>query len=152
MATIQTFAVAGYDLRADRAYDPDTHLWVELRDADRARIGFDPLGQETCGDIVELSFEAPGTEVRRGEAFGNVEAAKFVGPLLSPLGGTLEAVNVELVSNPMLVNDDPQAHWLVELRLLDAGEADALLRGEEQVAPWFAGEVEHFKRRGAIAE
>lgn len=152
MAVGQIFDVAGYELRADRSYDPDTHLWVELRPAGRARIGFDPLGRETCGDVVQVSFERPGSTVRRGEPFGNVEAAKFVGPLLSPLTGTLAAVNQELVGNPGLVNEAPDLHWLVELEDWDQSEAASLLHGEQPVSEWFAAEVERFRSRGAIAE
>jgi hypothetical protein len=47
------FEVDGYRLRADRYYDAERHLWVELRPGTLlARVGFDPLGRETSGDIA----------------------------------------------------------------------------------------------------
>lgn len=146
--------IAGYELVADRLYDQGTHMWVELRDGDRARVGMDPLGRETSGDVVALSLAAPGAQLRRGEAFGDLEAAKFVGPLLSPVTGVVARVNDEVLAAPGLLNGDPGRHWLVELDLdpAAAGELDQLLTGEDVLAPWFTAEVQRFRTQGAIAE
>jgi len=148
-----TFNVAGYELVADRRYDPDTHMWVDVDSgARRAFIGLDPLGRETSGDVVALSLRDPGTTVRRGEPFGDLEAAKFVGPLVAPLSGTIVACNESVLSQPGLLNVDAATHWLVALDLVDALELEGMLRGESEVADWFAAEVERFRTQGAIAE
>lgn len=147
-----TFDVAGYELVADRRYDPDTHMWVDLDSAGRARIGLDPLGRETSGDVVALSLRDAGTAVRRGEPFGDLEAAKFVGPLIAPLSGTIVACNESVLSDPGVLNVDPAGSWLVALDGVDVAELDGMLRGESEVAPWFAAEVERFRTQGAIAE
>ena len=47
------------------------------------RIGMDALGIETSGTLAELSFVPVGTELTAGRPFGQLEAAKFVGPLVS---------------------------------------------------------------------
>jgi len=117
-------------------------------------VGMDPLGRETSGDVVALSLAPPGTELRRGEAFGDLEAAKFVGPLLSPVTGVVARVNDEVLAAPGLLNHDPERHWLVELDLDPSavGELDELLTGEDALEPWFAAEVQRFRTQGAIAE
>jgi glycine cleavage system H protein len=147
-----TFDVAGYELVADRRYDPETHMWVDLDSAGRALVGLDPLGRETSGDVVALSLRDAGTAVRRGEPFGDLEAAKFVGPLIAPLGGTIVACNESVLSDPGVLNVDPAGNWLVALDGVDVAELDGMLRGESEVAPWFAAEVERFRTQGAIAE
>ena len=148
-----TFNVAGYELVADRRYDPETHMWVDLdSDARRAYIGLDPLGRETSGDVVALSLLDPGIALRRGESFGNLEAAKFVGPLITPLSGTIVACNETVLAEPGILNVDAAKHWLVALDVLDPAELDGMLRGESEVADWFAAEVERFRTNGAIAE
>lgn len=153
MATTgQGFDVQGYSLASDRLYDRDTHMWVEPRGESRVRIGFDPLGSETLGDVVQLSFEPVGAEVGRGGTGGQVEAAKFVGPLVVPVSGLIVAHNDEVLREPGLVNEDPGAHWLLELEPTDRGELSSLLCGEAEVSEWFAAEVERFRSRGAIAE
>lgn len=149
-----TFDVAGYELHGDRLYDPGTHMWVALGEGSSARIGIDPLGRETSGDVVALSLHAPPAQIARGGPFGDLEAAKFVGPLISPVSGTMTAGNPDVLADPGLLNSDPGVHWLVELELdpAAASELDDLLRGEEQVAPWFEAEVARFRKQGAIAE
>ncbi len=154
-------AVNGYRLTAGRHYDRETHLWVETmappegskRDsAGVARCGFDPLGSETSGDVVAVSFEPAGKKVKRGEAFGSLEAAKFVGPLIAPLSGTITGHNQAVVARPGLLNLDPQTHWLIEVepeRLDD--ELPLLLHDPKDVHAWFEREIERFKQEGMVA-
>jgi glycine cleavage system H protein len=147
------FEVEGYRLRADRFYDPELHFWVELRTGTGpARVGFDPLGRETRGDVVEITLIEPGSTVERGKPFGSLEAAKFVGPLEAPLSGTVAAVNQDVISSPELLNQDSDQPWLVEIEPADRSELEQLLQGEERVRPWFAAEVERYRRQGAVAE
>jgi len=152
--TVETsFSVSGYPLAADRHYDRETHLWVESAGANRVRIGFDPLGAETSGDIVAVSFEPVGSRIERGGAFGSLEAAKFVGPLLAPLSGTITAHNDAIVATPGKLNLEPMEHWLVELDPTDAGaEMTELIHGEESVRKWFEADLERFRTQGMIAE
>lgn len=152
MSSGQTFIVAGYRLAADRRYDPDTNLWVAERSAGRVRVGFDPLGAETAGDIVAVSFPPAGVRLARGEPLATIEAAKFVGPVASPIAGTLTTVNDEALAAPGSINRDPLGIWLVELGDVDPTDLEGLLTGEDAVAFWFAGAVERFRREGAIAE
>lgn len=154
-----TLEIAGYALAPDWLYDPETHMWVELQghSSDRGRhawIGMDPLGRETSGDVVALSLEDRGKQLARGDAFGDMEAAKFVGPLISPVSGVIVAVNDELLANPGLLNEDPMAHWIVEIALEPecSAELGQLLTGAEALEPWFAAEVDRFRTQGAIAE
>lgn len=157
-----TFEIAGYELVADRLYDARTHMWVELQPRClnqphppcRGRVGLDPLGRETSGDVVALSLEPWGTELRRGEPFGDLEAAKFVGPLISPVTGTMSAVNANVLADPGVLNADRLGLWLVEIALEPSASAelDELLTGESALGPWFEAEVQRFRTQGAIAE
>jgi glycine cleavage system H protein len=146
------FDVAGYRLARDRAYDPDSHVWVK-RDADgRVRIGLDPLGIETMGTLAQLELPLPGTAVTRGEAAGTLEAEKFVGPLECPISGTVVAVNAAAVADPRTIHADPLDTWLMEVDPTDyAGEIAELVAGDD-VAPWFAAKVADYRRKGVLAE
>lgn len=147
------FSVGGYELAAGRFYDRDSHLWVAATAAGGARLGFDPLGSESAGDIVALSFEPPGSKLARGESFGTVEAAKFVGPLVSPISGTLVAHNEAVITSPGRVNQEPIDSWLVEIEPSRFDQEVALLlSGRERLAAWFADEIERYRRKGMIAE
>ena len=155
--------VAGFPVALDRAYDPQNHLWVAVAEDARgsggvphmivARIGLDALGVETSGTLAQLAFVEVGEAIKRGEAFGSLEAAKFVGPLASPLTGTVTATNDAVVADPALVERDPYgAGWLVELTVADAGELRDLVSGADVISVWFAAEVEDYRMKGVLAE
>jgi glycine cleavage system H protein len=145
--------IEGYTLALDRAYHPDNHLWVLQLDDTRARIGMDPLGIETSGTLAQLAFEPVGTSVVRGEPFGSLEAAKFVGPLVAPVSGTIAVSNDDALADPSLVERDPFGRgWLVELTCPALGEELADLVGGEAVRPWFEARLADYRLRGVIAE
>lgn len=145
--------VAGFQVALDRAYDPAGHFWVSMVGADRARVGLDALGVETSGTIAQLAFLPAGEPLKRGEAFGSLEAAKFVGPLVSPVSGTVVATNDAVVSDPALVERDPYgAGWLIEVSMADNAELRDLISGRDVVPVWFAAEVEDYRMKGVLAE
>ena len=146
------FEVSGYRLSADRLYHRDLHFWVQPTGAGRARVGFDPLGRETRGDVVEVSLAVAGQSVAQGQSFGSLEAAKFVGPLEAPVSGVVAAVNQEVLADPGILNQDPNAAWLVEIELTEPSQLQHLVRGEDELGPWFAAELERYRREGAVAE
>jgi glycine cleavage system H protein len=150
---LELVEVEGYALALDRAYQPDDHLWVQQLEDGRVRVGLDSLGVETSGTLAQLAFAPTGTAVARGEPFGSLEAAKFVGPLTAPLSGTVAAHNEAALADPGLVERDPYGDgWLVELApsALD-GELE-LLRSGDDVRPWFEDELAEYRLRGVIAE
>jgi glycine cleavage system H protein len=145
--------LGGFAVALDRAYDPAGHFWVATIGPNRVRIGLDALGVETSGTLAQLAFLPLGEFLKRGEAFGSLEAAKFVGPLTSPLSGTLVATNDAVVADPALVERDPYgAGWLVELDLADSGELRDLISGADVIPVWFEAEVEDYRLKGVLAE
>lgn len=148
-------AVAGFALPLDRSYDPATHMWAAGAGPGRVRVGMDALGVETSGTLAQLSLPSPGTEVTAGRPFGQLEAAKFVGPLVSPVTGTVTGVNEEAAADPGLTERDPYgAGWLIEVDL-GAGTRAALaglLTRPDEITGWFAAQVEEYRSRGVIAE
>ena len=146
--------VHGFPLALDRLYQADTHMWVRLNTQGQATIGMDPLGIETSGTLAEFSFLAVGAELAAGRPFGQLEAAKFVGPLVSPVSGTVLAVNDAVLADPGLAERDPfAAGWLIEAELSDPqGELPSLLSDPEEITQWFAAKVEDYRLKGVIAE
>ena len=152
MATTEPITMGKYRLPVDRHYDPATHLWVTRPAPHRLRCGFDPLSAETSGDLVALAFEPVGTELERGKAFGSLEAAKFVGPLLAPVSGRLAAHNTAVLARPGLINREPFDSWLVEWEVADPdAELGALLRDPDAIAAWLQREIRRFEDDGMLA-
>ena len=104
----------------------DEHEWARIT-GDIARIGVSDYAQDQLGDIVFVELPAVGDTIARGEVFGTLESVKAVSELYLPLSGEVVAVNTALTDAPELINQDPYAAWIVEVRPTDAGEYDQLL-------------------------
>jgi glycine cleavage system H protein len=146
--------VGGYPLAPDLLYQAETHMWVLLTGAARARIGMDSLAIETSGTLAELSLPPVGAELVAGRPFGQLEAAKFVGPLVSPVSGTVLAINGAVAADPGLAEREPYGGgWLVEAELsIPAEELPGLVHGADEITRWFAAAVEDYQRAGVIAQ
>jgi glycine cleavage system H protein len=144
--------VSGFAIALDRRYEPATHMWVRLAGQGRARIGMDPLGIETSGTLAHLSLPEPGARLTAGRPFGQLEAVKFVGPLTSPVSGTVLAVNQAAAADPGLTERDPFGKgWLIEAALSDPGELDVLIADPDEVTAWYAARIEDYRLSGVIA-
>ncbi len=152
-ATANEVMVEGYPLRLDRFYDPSTHHWVYTKSDGLLRIGLDGLTADTYGSLAQLVISAAGCDVARGEPFGSLEAAKYVGPLLAPMSGRIVAVNPAVLADPDLVVRSPYDEgWLIDLepsRLEDEGD---LLVNDELAHAWFAQAVVEHREKGLVAE
>ena len=90
-------------------------------------IGITDYAQGELGDVVYLDLPAVGTEVKRMDVFGTIEAVKAVSELFSPAGGEVVAVNQALDADPSLVNTDPyEEGWMIKLRVGNAAELEQL--------------------------
>lgn len=153
VATANEVVVDGYPLRLDRFYDPQTHHWVYTKADGLLRIGLDGLTADTYGSLAQLVISAAGSVVERGEAFGSLEAAKYVGPLLAPMSGRVAAVNPAVLADPDLVVRSPYDEgWLIDLdpsRLETEGD---LLVNDEIAHAWFVQSVAEHREKGLVAE
>ena len=104
----------------------DEHEWARIT-GDTARIGVSDYAQDQLGDIVFVELPAVGDTITKGEVFGTLESVKAVSELYLPLSGEVVAVNTALTDAPELINQDPYAAWIIEVRPTDAGEYDQLL-------------------------
>jgi glycine cleavage system H protein len=133
--------VRGYAVRLDREYHPATHLWLLDVGGGRRRVGLDALTADTYGRLAQLVLPPVGRRVEPGDEMGSLEAAKFVGPLVSPLGGTVTAANTAVLADPDLAVRDPyDAGWLLELDLDRDGPVPGAVAGEEALA-WYESVV-----------
>jgi glycine cleavage system H protein len=146
--------VEGFDVWTDRYYDTGTHVWVVVLPDGVVRVGMDALNVETTGTLAGLEFLPEGTALQRGTPYGTVEAAKFVGPLVSPVTGVVVRGNPAVLDDPGVIERDPYgAGWLAELRPDDlAGELGLLLADPASLRDWMAAEVADYRERGLIAE
>ena len=109
----------------------EDHLWVRA-EADRAQIGISDHGQDALGEVIGVELPDVGDSVEKGEVFGELESVRTVQELISPVNGTVRAVNGDLDDHPSLANEDPYHEgWLIEIELDDENELESLMATEE---------------------
>jgi glycine cleavage system H protein len=114
---------------ADLHYNEE-HDWARI-EGDEAVLGITWFAQDALGELVHYEAPEEGADVTKGSSYGEVESVKAVSDLISPLSGTVVAVNQRVVDEPETVNADPYGEgWLVRVRLGDPGEVEQLLDGE----------------------
>lgn len=104
----------------------ETHEWVSL-EGDVALVGLTDHAQSELGDLVFVNLPEEGDDVAAGEAFGDVESVKAVSEVISPVSGTVAAVNEEALDNPALINEAPYDAWLIKVEGVSADEIDDLM-------------------------
>ena len=95
-----------------------SHEWIQKLDETSARVGVTDYAQNQLGDLVE--------------------SVKAVSDLYSPVGGTVSAINEELLDAPQRINEAPYDAWFIEVGeiteygdLMDAAAYEAFCAEEE---------------------
>ena len=98
-----------------------SHEWVKVENGVTV-VGISDFAQNALGDVVFVNLPAEGDGVTAGDAFGDVESVKAVSDLVSPVTGTVCAVNEELLDHPELLNSDPYGAWLIKVENVEGSE------------------------------
>ncbi len=113
-----------------------SHEWVREEDGITV-IGISDFAQDALGDVVFINLPQEGDDCTAGEAFGDVESVKAVSDLVSPVTGTVCAINEDLLDAPELLNQDPYGAWIIKVEnvtdteeLLDAAAYEAFCATE----------------------
>lgn len=104
----------------------EDHEWVKV-EGNVAVIGISDYAQDELGDITYADLPEEGDEVKAGEEFGALESVKASSELLSPVSGTVTAVNSDLDNTPEAINEDPYGAWIIKVEMSDPSELDALM-------------------------
>ncbi|HZW36218.1 MAG: glycine cleavage system protein GcvH [Deltaproteobacteria bacterium] len=112
----------------------EDHLWV-LEMGETARVGLTEYAQEQLGEIISVTYAEIGRFIEPGDPIGELESQKTVVELVSPITGTIKAVNESVMEDPSLINVDPYGKgWLVEVEVNEAEEIERMMSSEEYEA------------------
>ena len=110
----------------DLRYHPE-HDWARV-EGDQATFGITWYAQDALGEVVFYEPPEVGKEVKKDEAYAEVESVKAVSDVYSPLSGEVTEVNPALSDNPEKINQDPYGEgWMVKVKLSDPSEVDQLM-------------------------
>ena len=109
----------------------ERHVWVGIEDQ-HARLGLTNYIQDALGAVISVELPDIGDKIEEGEIFAEIETVSTVHELVAPVTGTVLAVNPHLEDHAAVINEDPYGDgWLIEVRLKDQSELDALMDMDE---------------------
>lgn len=107
-------------------YYTESHEYVKV-EGNFGYIGITDYAQSQLGNVVYVDMPEVDDEVTAGEEFGAVESVKAASDLISPVTGTVVAINENLEDNPDLINKDAFENWIMKVNLSDLSELENLL-------------------------
>ncbi len=116
-----------------------SHEWIRFEDETTVLVGLTDYAQSELGGLVFVNLPEEGDEVIAGEVFADVESVKAVSDVYSPVSGTVDEINEELMDNPAKINEEPYDAWFVKIsgitektELMDAAEYEAFCASEKK--------------------
>ncbi|KFI69597.1 glycine cleavage system protein GcvH [Bifidobacterium magnum] len=103
----------------------DDHVWVDEH-VEPAMLGITQYAADQLGKLVFVDLPDVGTHVEVGDQLAQLESAKSIEPMISPVAGTVRYVNNAVDDDAEIINDDPYGEgWIVKIEL-DDDEPDLL--------------------------
>ncbi|MBB1498735.1 glycine cleavage system protein GcvH [Paracoccus sp. MC1862] len=106
-------------------YTPE-HEWLRA-EGDELVIGITAHASEQLGDVVFIELPEVGREVEAGEEIVVIESVKAASDIVSPVAGTITAVNEALADAPGDVNSDAMAAWFFRVKPADGTSLDGFM-------------------------
>jgi glycine cleavage system H protein len=135
--------VRGCNLPEDLYYQIEKHVWAKPAEGGAIRVGMTAVAAKLSGGklaAVTIRKKNLGQPVAQGKSVATIESSKYVGPVASPLSGTLLRGNDKLETDPNLAVMDPYGEgWIAEIQpsAWDAEKA-GLASGADGIAKYKA--------------
>ena len=125
-------------------YFNENDVWAYI-EGNKARIGVTDFVQKSLSDIMFFTPSALGNKIEQFEDVGSVESSKAVFEIISPVSGTITAINEKLQETPELINQNPyEQGWIVEMELSDFESDKDLLHEFDGYFPMLKRKVDEF--------
>jgi glycine cleavage system H protein len=93
------------------------HAWARQETGDVVTVGLDDFAQKLVGPLSGLVLPGVGTTIEQGETGWSLVAAGQTLDMLSPIDGTIAAVNPTVLRDPDAVGRDPYGEgWLLKVQ------------------------------------
>ena len=107
------------------------HEWIKL-EGDVATIGITKHATEQLGDIVFTEVPDKGKTFEAGGEAAVVESVKAASDVYSPIAGEVTESNEAIVSDPSLVNQDPEGNgWFFKIKVSSPEQLNELMNKED---------------------
>jgi bidirectional [NiFe] hydrogenase diaphorase subunit len=114
----------------------EEHVWARPMDRD-SRLGLDDLVSTFAMEADSISLPPMGSVLKKGQVLAEMIAAGKKAMVVSPLGGTVSAVNRDVIESPNLAwRDSYRRGWLLMIQPDHPEEISHLYSGEA-AKTWF---------------
>lgn len=103
------------------------HEWV-LVEGDIGTVGITKYATEQLGDIVFAEIPDLGKNITSGSEAAVVELVKAASDVYTPVSGEVTEGNAAIVTDPSLINKDPEGQgWFFKVKLSNPSELSLLM-------------------------
>jgi glycine cleavage system H protein len=103
------------------------HEWV-LVEGDIGTVGITKYATEQLGDIVFAEIPDLGKNITSGSEAAVVESVKAASDVYTPVSGEVTEGNAAIVTDPSLINKDPESQgWFFKVKLSNPSELSSLM-------------------------
>lgn len=103
------------------------HEWV-LVEGNIGTVGITKYAAEQLGDIVFAEIPDLGKNITSGSETAVVESVKAASDVYTPISGEVTEGNAAIVTDPSLINKDPEGQgWFFKVKLSNPGELSSLM-------------------------
>lgn len=141
-------SVRGCNIPDDLSYNVDNNVWARREADGTVTVGLTAYACSLAGEIVAYTPKKAGKEIAKDKSCATVESGKWVGPVKTPVTGSVVSVNEGVSNKPGLINKDPYGEgWVVKIKPTDwDGESKSLKVGGDAAKAFDAKmESEGFK-------
>jgi glycine cleavage system H lipoate-binding protein len=108
-----------FRLDDDRYYHPG-HTWAKPQDDNLVKVGIDDFAHKLLGTPGAVDLPKVGSKLNQGGNGWRFEVGSRPVDMVSPVGGTVAAVNEEVLEDPNVLAEDPYGKgWLMKVRVDD---------------------------------
>jgi glycine cleavage system H protein len=119
------------------------HSWVVRERKNVLRMGADEFASALLGKLDKIELPRPGQWIRQGQKVLSFTRDGVKTEMVSPTEGEVLQVNVEVLSNPALLRQDPYGKgWLVSVHVPDEETTSRNLVPKSLVKKWMRDSVE----------
>ncbi len=144
--------IFGFEFKPELYYNE--HVWTKIEEDGNVRVGFDDIVAKGSHEIFFVKISYEGTELKQKKKMGMLESRKYTGPIVSPVSGTIVALNEEVSRlGPSAFKDDPYGNgWLAIIKPSNLeAELKNLLYGSP-AQDWFTKEAEKAEVEGKFVK
>jgi glycine cleavage system H protein len=136
VARLQPALVGGFEVPENLRYHPG-HTWALSESPNLVRVGMDDFASKLTGKLESITLPQRGQWIRQGQKLCTLYRDDVAVDMVSPIEGTVSAINEALAADPKLAISDPYGEgWLVTVQAPDAKTSFRNLLGGAMARWW----------------